>query len=133
MNYQNQDNIDTLIYLLTPTYLENINIRYSLQQIGIERVVSLINIEHLVQELVHDPDIVFINAELNHPLIPKLIQDINEVNEKIHIVFLIDKEDHKQVINLLKFGPFDFVSKDVHFNDKISRIINTVVQLKQNI
>ncbi len=133
MNYQNQGLSDPLIYLLAPTYLENLNIRYSLQQIGVNNIVSLINIEHLVQELAHFPDLVFINAELDHPLIPQLIQDINKVDEKIHIVFLIDNENHRQVLNLLKFGAFDFVAKDVHFSEKISRIINTVVQLKQKI
>ncbi len=130
MKYLNQDPEDPLLYLLTASYLENINIRYCLQQIGIDKVVSLINVEHLVQELPEGPDLILINSELDHPILPDLIRGINAVNEKIHIVLLIEHEDHNKVIDLLRYGAFDFVAKDENFGKKIRRIINTVVQLK---
>ena len=131
-NNNNNNEINPLVYLLAGSNLENRFLRICLEDMGIKKLVSMVNIEHLKQELFHQPDIVMIDSELNNPIIPDLIQEIKAHNPKIHIVFLINHEDHMEIINLLKFGAFDFAVKDMQFSQKLTRIVNTVASIKQN-
>ena len=122
-----------LVYLMAGSELENRYLRICLEDIGLNNIVSMVNTEHLKQEMYHQPDIVMIDADLSNPLIPDLIQAIKSKHPKTHLVFLIDQEDHMEIINLLKYGAFDFAVKDIQFAQKITRIVNTVVRLKRQI
>ena len=133
MKSLHNNEINPLVYLLAGSDLENKYLRICLEDMGLNKIVSMVNAEHLKQELFHQPDIVMIDAELSNPLIPDLIQAIKTQNSKTHLVFLINEENHMEIINLLKFGAFDFAVKDMQFAQKITRIVNTVVRLKQQI
>lgn len=132
MESTNYHEFSPLVYLLAGSHQENRSLRLCLEDMGVSKIVSVVNMEHLIQELFHGPDIVLINAELKDPLIPGIIRKVKAQNPKTHLVFLIDHENHLQIIDLLKFGAFDFVAKDMQFAQKLIRIVNTVVRLKQN-
>ncbi|MDN5211667.1 hypothetical protein QQ020_06385 [Fulvivirgaceae bacterium BMA12] len=126
----NNSDTDPVVYLLADSFLGNLNLRMNLQDCGINDIVSMVNREHLMQALDHQPDIILIDAALNDPEIPYMILEIKARVPKACIVFLIDHEDHMEIINLLRFGAFEFATKDMFFGQKIARIINTVIQLK---
>ncbi len=128
----NNSDTDPVVYLLADSFLGNLNLRMNLQECGINDIVSMVNREHLMQELDHQPDIILIDAALNDPEIPYMILEIKARVPKACLVFLIDHEDHMEIINLLRFGAFEFATKDMFFGQKIARIINTVIQLKYN-
>ena len=133
MKSLSKNELNPLIYLLAGSELENRYLRICLEDIGLEKVVTMVNTEHLKQELYHEPDIIMIDAELNNPLIPGLIQAIKKEHPKTHLVFLIDQENHMEIIGLLKYGAFDYAVKDIQFAQKITRIVNTVMRLKRQI
>lgn len=133
MEALNHNKINPLVYLLAGSVLENKYLRICLEDMGLKKIVTIVNTEHLKQELYRQPDIVMIDAELSNPLIPDLIQAIKAENPQTHLVFLIDRENHVEITDLLKFGAFDFAVKDIQFAQKITRIVNTVVRLKQQI
>jgi len=127
---QDKPDIKPLIFLFAESYLENINLRFCLEDSGIDQMVTMVNLEHLEQELYHKPDIIIINQELDHPSAENVIKMIGENDPYCQIIFLIENEDRNDIVALLSSGSFDYVTKDEMFNSKITRIINSVSRWK---
>jgi response regulator of citrate/malate metabolism len=126
----NMENIkfQPLIYLFAENGFSNYNTRNHLKDIGFENIVTVINAEHLLQEIFHEPDMIILDMELNDPFAGPLLKAIRNELPQCDVSFLVHDENIDDIRNLLNYGAFNYVPKDVNFSSKLKRIFNSLTQ-----
>jgi two-component system, NtrC family, response regulator AtoC len=93
-------------------------------------VKSFFNGKDFLNSLVESPDIVTLDYRLPDFTGLELLKRIREENSDVQVILISEQEDINTVVNLLKMGAYDYISKSDDIKD---RLLNTVRNIRNGI
>ncbi len=105
-------------------YLKNIN--YS-------DIVYFDNGTDCLNNLNLDPDIIFLDHNMDDMTGFEVLKKIKRYNPNIYVVMISGQENIKTAVDALKYGAFDYVIKDSNVCDKLTQIITNIIKVKEQL
>jgi two-component system response regulator AtoC len=93
-------------------------------------VKSFYNGKDFLNSLFESPDIVTLDYRLPDFTGLELLKRIREENNEVQVILISEQEDINTVVNLLKMGAYDYISKSDDIKD---RLTNTVRNIRNGI
>jgi len=93
-------------------------------------VKSFFNGRDFLNNLVEAPDIVTLDYRLPDITGLEVLKRIREENSDVQVILISEQEDIDTVVNLLKMGVYDYISKSDDIKD---RLLNTVRNIRNGI
>lgn len=87
------------------------------------RVTSFFNGTDCLKALHKQPDVITVDYRLPDMNGLELLQKIKQENNDIHVILISEQEDIEVVVDLLKYGAYDYIVKS---NDIKGRLLNTL-------
>ena len=81
--------------------------------------------------LIQNPDVIFLDYEMNSLSGLEVLKKIKRFNPDIFIVFLSGQENIATAVNALKYGAFDYIVKSDGQLLSIQKVLNKIAQTKQ--
>ena len=88
------------------------------------------NEDDCLQSLALNPDIVFIDHNINSSNGVDILKKIKRVNPDIYVIFFASLDDTQAVVDVLKHGAFDFIVKGDNDFKVLDNIIMKVYRVK---
>ena len=63
----------------------------------------------------------------------EVLKKIKRYNPNIYVVMISAQENIKTAVDALKYGAFDYIIKDADVCEKISPILNKIIQVKEEL
>ena len=93
-------------------------------------IKSFFNGKDFLNSLIEAPDIITLDYRLPDFTGMELLKRIREENSDIQVILISEQEDINTVVNLLKMGAYDYISKSDDIKD---RLTNTVKNIRNGI
>ncbi len=93
-------------------------------------IKSFFNGKDFLNSLVESPDIVTLDYRLPDITGLEILKRIREENPDVQVILISEQGDIDTVVNLLKLGAYDYISKSEDIKD---RLLNTVRNIKNGI
>jgi DNA-binding NtrC family response regulator len=105
-------------------------LKQQLLNIGYDDVTVFENGNDLLSNIEQNPDIVFIDYNMDDLSGDEVLNKIKRYNPNIFVVVISGQEGIKTAVELLKKGAFDYLQKgDDEFN-KMQDVINKIIEVK---
>jgi len=93
-------------------------------------IKSFFNGKDFLNSLIEAPDIITLDYRLPDFTGMELLKRIREENSDVQVILISEQEDINTVVNLLKMGAYDYISKSDDIKD---RLTNTVKNIRNGI
>jgi two-component system response regulator AtoC len=93
-------------------------------------IKSFFNGKDLLDSLFESPDIITLDYRLPDITGLEVLKRIREENRDIQVILISEQEDINTVVNLLKLGAYDYITKSDDIRD---RLLNTVKNIRDGI
>ncbi|WP_395056818.1 response regulator [Flavobacterium sp.] len=80
-----------------------------------------------------NPDIIFLDHNMDDITGFEVLKKIKRYNPNIYVVMISAQENIKTAVDALKYGAFDYIIKDADVCEKISPILNKIIQVKEEL
>lgn len=91
-------------------------------------VEAFFNASDFLKEISRAPDVVTLDYRLPDMLGTEVLKRIKQENEEIQVILVSEQEDIQVVVELLKYGAYDYIVKS---NDIRERLLNTVSNIRK--
>ena len=78
-----------------------------------------------------NPDIIFLDHNMEELSGFEVLKKIKRVNPNIYVVMVSGQDNIKTAVDALKYGAFDYVIKDQQVNDNMLKIIGKIAKVKE--
>ena len=102
-----------------------------LKQLGQTDVHVFQNAAACVENLMLNPDIIFIDNDMETPGSINLLKKIKKINGSIHVVLISDRQEIEPAIYALKHGAFDYIFKNKTGIAKINKVLERLIEMKE--
>jgi len=86
-----------------------------------------------LNNLSQNPDIIFLDYNMDDLTGFEVLKKIKRYNSNIHVVMVSGQENIKIALDAIKYGAYDYVTKNSFVCDKMTNIINKISQGKTTI
>jgi DNA-binding NtrC family response regulator len=86
-----------------------------------------------LNNLSQNPDIIFLDYNMDDLTGFEVLKKIKRYNSSIHVVMVSGQENIKIALDAIKYGAYDYVTKNSFVCDKMTNIINKISQGKTTI
>jgi DNA-binding NtrC family response regulator len=86
-----------------------------------------------LNNLNQNPDIIFLDYNMDDLTGFEVLKKIKRYNSNIHVVMVSGQENIKIALDAIKYGAYDYVTKNSLVCDKMTNIINKISQGKTTI
>jgi DNA-binding NtrC family response regulator len=86
-----------------------------------------------LDNLNQNPDIIFLDHNMDDITGFEVLKKIKRYNPNIYVVMVSGQEDIKTAVDALKYGAFDYVTKDNFVCDKMTLIINKINRVNEEL
>jgi DNA-binding NtrC family response regulator len=104
-----------------------------LNTMGFNDVTYFNNGSDCLRNLDERPDIILLDHNMEGISGFEVLKKIKRYNPNIYVVMISGQETIKTAVDALKFGAFDYVSKDSNVSEKIVQIINKIITVKEEL
>jgi DNA-binding NtrC family response regulator len=104
-----------------------------LNNINCNDIVYFDNGKDCLLNLNQNPDIIFLDHNMNDLSGFEVLKKIKRYNPNIYIVMISAQENIKTAVDALKYGAFDYIIKDSNVTDKMTQVINKILVVKDEI
>ena len=85
-----------------------------------------------LNNLNQNPDIIFLNHNIDSITGLKVLKKIKCYNSSIYVIMVSSQQNIKIAVDSLEYGAYDYIIKDNLVYDKMSRIINKIIKEKED-
>lgn len=104
-----------------------------LKNINYNDIVYFDNGTDCLNNLNLDPDIIFLDHNMDDMTGFEVLKKIKRYNPNIYVVMISGQENIKTAVDALKYGAFDYVIKDSNVCDKLTQIITNIIKVKEQL
>ncbi|AMS25897.1 histidine kinase [Bacteroidetes bacterium UKL13-3] len=104
-----------------------------LNNINCNDIVYFDNGKDCLLNLNQNPDIIFLDHNMDDLSGFEVLKKIKRYNPNIYIVMISAQENIKTAVDALKYGAFDYIIKDSNVTDKMTQVINKILVVKDEI
>lgn len=101
-----------------------------LKNLGIEDVTGFSNGTDCLDQLILQPDLIFLDHNMDIMNGVEVLRRIKRFNPNIQVVFISGQEDVATAVNSLKYGAFDYIVKGGDDLEKIGRVLQKYTEVK---
>lgn len=80
-----------------------------------------------------NPDIIFLDHNMEDITGFEVLKKIKRYNPNIYVVMVSGQENIKTAVDALKYGAFDYIIKDALVCEKMTLIINKIINVKEEL
>ena len=96
-------------------------------------VICMDNGFDCLSNLNQNPDIIFLEHNLHDITGLEVLRKIKRYDPNIFVIFISSQENIKIVVDILKYGAFDYIIKEQDVCEKIERVIKKVIMVKEKL
>lgn len=104
-----------------------------LSQLNYTDISYFSNGSDCLNNLDQKPDIIFLDHNMDDLTGFEVLKKIKRYNPNIYVIMISGQESIKTAVDALKYGAFDYVTKDATVCDKIQLILNKIIQVKEEL
>lgn len=86
-----------------------------------------------LDNLYHKPDIIFLDHNMEDITGFEVLKKIKRFNPNIYVVMVSGQENIKTAVDALKYGAFDYLIKDDTVCDKMTLIIQKIIEVQEQL
>ncbi len=101
-----------------------------LHNLGYDDVTAFDNGSDCIRHLSDEPDVVFLDHNMESLNGVEVLKQIKEHNPDIYVVFISGQEDVQTAVNSLKYGAFDYIVKNAADTRKIEQVLLKIHEVK---
>lgn len=120
-----------LIYLVEDEKFFSSIALQMLKSMGYHNVAQYYSGKDIRLNLYKNPDIVILDHNLGDENGIEILREIKSVNPNIEVIFLSGQEEMQVAINSLKYGAFDYVTKNEECFEKLKKTLNKLQETKR--
>jgi hypothetical protein len=105
----------------------------NLRNMGCLDVTYYSNGSDCLQNLNQNPDIIFLDHNMNDLTGFEVLKKIKRTNPNIYVVMVSGQENIKTAVDALKYGAFDYIIKDELVCEKINLIIEKIINVNKEL
>ncbi len=114
-----------------PVYLEFLRIQ--LLEMGFNTIEVYETGQGCIDDLYKMPDLIFLDYNLEDMTGIDVLKQIMAFNPNINVIFLSSQRDIDIAVNTLKYGAYDYVTKDDHSVERITYLLEKISNLNSAI
>jgi DNA-binding NtrC family response regulator len=104
-----------------------------LQNSNYEDVTCFTNGFDCIENLNQNPDIIFLDHNMEDLTGFEVLKKIKRFNPNIYIVMISAQESINTAVDALKYGAFDYMVKDATVCEKMQKVIERILKIKEEI
>ncbi len=104
-----------------------------LQNMGFNNITYFSNGTDCLSNLYQNPDIIFLDHNMEGITGFEVLKKIKRYNPNIYIVMISGQETIKTAVDALKYGAFDYISKDSNVSENMRLIVNKIILVKEEL
>lgn len=104
-----------------------------LRNMNYTNIVHYNNGNDCLQNLHQYPDIIFLDHNMENITGFEVLKKIKRINPNIYVVMVSGQENIKTAVDALKYGAFDYIIKDEQVCEKITLIIEKIINVKKEL
>lgn len=97
-----------------------------LKNIGITDVTPFVNGHNCLNSLCFNPDIIFLDHNMDLLDGLELLKKIKRTNPKAYVVMISGQDNVDVVVNCYRYGAFDYIIKDSNQEYRIKQVIDKI-------
>lgn len=101
-----------------------------LRRLGHSRVTCFDDGQQAINQLTEYPEIVFLDHVMNNMDGLDVLLKIKRINPDIYVVFISSQESISVAVDALKYGAFDYIIKGQDDQEKISNVLERILQVR---
>ncbi len=101
-----------------------------LGNLGYRDVTGFDNGPECLNHLTRQPDVIFLDHDMNHLTGIEVLKKIKRFNPDIFVVFLSGQEMIVTAVNALKYGAFDYIEKGDFTLEKMTKVLTKIGEIK---
>ena len=98
-------------------------LKYKLQRHPEYKIISLKSCEECIENVVFDPDIILVEYKLLISCSKEVLNIFKLYAQKISIIILSPQEEATPILNLMKEGTFEYISKEEDATKLVNKLI----------
>lgn len=102
-----------------------------LTEAGIENITSFESGVDCLNEIHHNPDVIFLDHEMDVYTGFETLRKIKRYNPNVFIVMVSAQEDIDTAVATLKHGAFDYIRKDKKLEGNIKSVLIKIEEIKE--
>lgn len=120
-----------LIYLVEDEKFFSSVAKQMLKSMGYDNIVQYYTGEDCKKNLYKNPDMIILDHMLGEDNGLDVLREVKSINPDIEVVFLSGQEDLQVAVNSLKYGAFDYVTKDEECFNKLKQTLLKIEKTKE--
>jgi len=98
-----------------------------------EDVTSFSSGEECLDELYQNPDIIFLDHNMEDLNGFEVLNKIKRYDPNIYVIMVSAQENIDTAVNALRYGAFDYIVKDANVCDKMTATIEKIIKIREEI
>lgn len=104
-----------------------------LKNMGLNDIIYFSNGTDCLSNLDQNPDIIFLDHNMEDITGFEVLKKIKRYNPNIYVVMISGQENIKTAVDALKYGAFDYITKDALVSDKMTLILNKIILVREEL
>ena len=104
-----------------------------LNNLGYSDVYTFNNGHDCITALKESPEIVFLDYGMDNMDGVEVLKEIKSTDSNIYVVFLSGQEDASVIVNSLKYGAFEYITKSSNNMNSIKMVIDKIARAKSEL
>jgi DNA-binding NtrC family response regulator len=105
--------------------------RKHLENLGYTEIYSFENGLDCIGRLTEKPEVIFLDYEMSSLTGTEVLKKIKRFDPDIFVVFLSGQKNIIPAVNALKYGAFDYIVKDDHQFENMTKVILKIIQVQE--
>lgn len=101
-----------------------------LKNMGLDDITYFSNGNDCLNNLKDNPDIVFLDHQMEDITGLEVLKKIKKYNPNIYVVMVSGETNVKIAVDALKYGAFDYITKDNLVADKMKTVLDKIIIVK---
>jgi DNA-binding NtrC family response regulator len=119
------------IFLVDDDQFSRQLMEFAVRAKGYAQVTAFADGQSCLNALTDEPDVIFLDQMMDDVAGTEVLKAIKRFNPDIYVVFVSGQQEIEVAVESLKFGAFDYITKDEKLTDRIDEVLDKIQRVRE--